>query len=111
MRFNPRSRKGNDTGAGSKATPCTAFQSTFPQGERHNPPIGVSVGRVFQSTFPQGERHCYYCIEYVWHCFNPRSRKGNDGREKTEVQGDDVFQSTFPQGERLNPGLSEIIDC
>ena len=55
-----------------------AFQSTFPQGERHS---GVSfplISYLFQSTFPQGERR----ISMIRRCydprFNPRSRKGND---------------------------------
>ncbi len=33
------------------------FQSTFPQGERHDERKEKTIMALFQSTFPQGERH------------------------------------------------------
>ena len=76
--FNPRSRKGSDDSAyescedevisihaparGATSTPILIsilsklFQSTLPQGERHNHMVEKMVEIVFQSTLPQGER-------------------------------------------------------
>ena len=33
---------------------------------------------MFQSTFPQGERRFIVIVSFLYLCFNPRSRKGND---------------------------------
>ena len=77
------------------------FQSTFPQGERHEPFQTTYTDLAFQSTFPQGERPSNPDTNLkVPECFNPRSRKGNDGRYSTRSKTRSVFQSTFPQGER-----------
>ena len=57
------------------------FQSTLPQGERHNN-TGISIAADrFQSTLPQGERRVS----------STKQRKLNG------------FQSTLPQGERRSP--------
>ena len=56
---------------------------------------------MFQSTFPQGERPSTLSLPlYLIHCFNPRSRKGNDVSAIAVYVVPKVFQSTFPQGER-----------
>ena len=101
--FNPRSRKGSDSTCCTSIDVASLFQSTLPQGERP-----VRNGRwfsftQFQSTLPQGERQWK---RSYWRCkwrisihapargattitlgvtdnndnFNPRSRKGSDGR-------------------------------
>ena len=76
----------------------------------------------FQSTFPQGERLEFGLNDVICHCFNPRSRKGNDATAVDFFTPPSVvsihvpargttsrsrlfcsavlFQSTFPQGER-----------
>ena len=78
MRFNPRSRKGNDLWKWQKRYVVLRFQSTFPQGERRESHNFFPAVILFQSTFPQGERLLF--------CF--------------PVLPDSQFQSTFPQGER-----------
>ena len=101
----------------------TAFQSTFPRGERRCD-ICIS-GQVlrFQSTFPRGERrqrtatHPLYrpisihvpawgttmisfLVFFFLVNFNPRSRVGNDGGQASGISVVSLFQSTFPRGER-----------
>ena len=78
---------------------------------------------IFQSTLPQGERHDHLLLAlHVQHDFNPRSRKGSDRRFQGRKERDPIsihapargateiahtrcisekFQSTLPQGERL----------
>ena len=100
-RFNPRSRKGNDF--------IVERYSCYFHVSIHVPARGTTflhqkrmyIYNAFQSTFPQGERHprsffCPSCSAVSIHvpargttphrslhpgtsrCFNPRSRKGND---------------------------------
>ena len=76
------------------------FQSTLPQGERHDtfyeiissPTISIHAptrgatrtmypytrSRRFQSTLPQGERRFYDTARLLYEYFNPRSNKGSD---------------------------------
>ena len=56
IRFNPRSRKGNDENCQSILILLKTFQSTFPQGERQTDSQSLILITMFQSTFPQGER-------------------------------------------------------
>ena len=81
------------------------------------------VESAFQSTFPRGERHMVVNVTSTTFYFNPRSRVGNDwkGTDQfdqntgisihvpawgTTLDGwqksctDVKFQSTFPRGER-----------
>ena len=102
IRFNPRSREGNDYTRISR-TYCFyfRFQSTFPRGERPKSKSDSFFQQQFQSTFPRGERLRSYDVPGQGIVgFNPRSREGND---TIAVAGSDtniVFQSTFPRGER-----------
>ena len=128
------------------------FQSTFPRGERQERSLIPDEGRRFQSTFPRGERHRaaklihsktvvsihvpargttvpVYKYEIYADGFNPRSREGNDLKDRfvqAEIQQVSihvpargttamiqpcsrklfVFQSTFPRGERLKRGVA-----
>ena len=60
------------------------FQSTFPQGERQYNVALWTGAQGFQSTFPQGERpHLLPPVSLRQIRFNPRSRKGNDGKFAT----------------------------
>ena len=58
----------------------TVFQSTLPQGERHQHPKFPKAICKFQSTLPQGERHRNPVIFPGRSYFNPRSHKGSDVR-------------------------------
>ena len=77
--FNPRSRKGSDILISLYQRRIDIFQSTLPQGERHVSQDGSGINSIFQSTLPQGERLTVIPITLA----TP------------------VFQSTLPQGERL----------
>ena len=76
--FNPRSRKGSDLRTGTMHSFVAVFQSTLPQGERHELVRYYIPVLKFQSTLPQGERRL---LE----------------ENVTKYKG---FQSTLPQGER-----------
>ena len=98
--FNPRSHKGSDVddsdytdrryisihaptrGATGlfilNVIPAIVFQSTLPQGERHNAVGLCIVGQLFQSTLPQGERRRRRPRRQKPLYFNPRSHKGSD---------------------------------
>ena len=98
--FNPRSRKGNDDDSGTEWAIDTAFQSTFPQGERHGRRILLPAFIMFQSTFPQGERRFTRIL-----CNSKRSFQSTfpQGERHSEIHTNlctSTFQSTFPQGER-----------
>ena len=76
------------------------FQSTFPRGERPNGPLENRNLQKFQSTFPRGERLADIAAATGNGNFNPRSRVGNDTTTITRTVKYDPFQSTFPRGER-----------
>ena len=124
--FNPRSRKGNDR------TPSLLYFSAIVS--IHAPARGTTpdlhpngVHRGFQSTLPQGERRftAFLIFNYTMvsiHApargtterfqggkrdmasFNPRSRKGNDKKQRRFILHSQAFQSTLPQGERRHSG-------
>ena len=56
---------------------------------------------AFQSTFPRGERPKVTEIKSGIDDFNPRSRVGNDAFLVSIIVQVIKFQSTFPRGERL----------
>ena len=124
LRFNPRSRKGNDFLPSGGADRLNLFQSTFPQGERLLDVNRYDIANLVSIHVPaRGTTIITVDMGGHVHGFNPRSRKGNDETasawlDKTPVRfnprsrkGNDelyansstlapMFQSTFPQGER-----------
>ena len=97
------------------------FQSTRPQGARHDGEDIIEIDKLFQSTRPQGARRAFGPTKYTQRCFNPRARKGRDfhgfidivdfavsihapARGATAVGSPccaaRLFQSTRPQGAR-----------
>ena len=65
--FNPRSHKGSDERRLWCLKKCVIFQSTLPQGERHQKAINRIFRTRFQSTLPQGERQQFYTKFHI--CF------------------------------------------
>ena len=55
---------------------------------------------LFQSTLPQGERHQVVRWDHSAEHFNPRSHKGSDLSAHPPFVATTEFQSTLPQGER-----------
>ena len=101
--FNPRSHKGSDLRLSEVKALTEPFQSTLPQGERHEmaergeinrkisihaPTRGATNNKLtyrrdgeFQSTLPQGERLIQAFSNFsTYYHFNPRSHKGSDTR-------------------------------
>ena len=76
--FNPRSRVGNDIVSIWNGIKSSAFQSTFPRGERQRIRSLYEINIPFQSTFPRGERPFRFLMIIYYIYFNPRSRVGND---------------------------------
>ena len=64
---------------------------------------------AFQSTFPRGERPMVALNIALNTNFNPRSRVGNDFLYLIWYHVNMVFQSTFPRGERLTWHLMEVL--
>ena len=83
-----------------KIAAAAVFQSTLPQGERRNQQPLYSTFGMFQSTLPQGERLYHTTHILPPRSFNPRSRRGSDGRNGIRNCYSFLFQSTLPQGER-----------
>ena len=77
--FNPRSRKGSDFALQATGTPVLLFQSTLPQGERHNIVISYYIHGDISIHAPArgATRHNGY-EHRSGSNFNPRSRKGSD---------------------------------
>ena len=100
MRFNPRSRKGNDNTVPDSPFHPEVFQSTFPQGERRFILIPERSSKMFQSTFPQGERPV--CLALPISCFPVSIHVPARGTTVPSflINFPILFQSTFPQGER-----------
>ena len=77
------------------------FQSTFPQGERPKGLIDNMYVKWFQSTFPQGERRRWYWTLRIRFWFQSTFPQGERLYSAVSPAIEDLFQSTFPQGERL----------
>ena len=68
LRFNPRSREGNDAAFARFFHSSGRFQSTFPRGERRYTATNGTFSPEFQSTVPRGERrHCFQtlCVSLI----------------------------------------------
>ncbi len=76
------------------------FQSTRPQGARHEEWVRITEITEFQSTRPQGARLPLIPSVYTRYGFNPRARRGRDGLRHTTTSHLTMFQSTRPQGAR-----------
>ena len=73
--------------------------------------MSFSLFRVFQSTFPQGERRYNEFTSYTSpHCFNPRSRKGNDGHRNRHGPGRTCFNPRSRKGNDAIPAGSSRRD-
>ena len=98
--FNPRSRKGNDTG-------CTCAGS-HPSVSIHVPARGTTKVsnkccqylKVSIHVPARGTTFGNFYFSNKHTSFNPRSRKGNDRKQPEKIPDQCTFQSTFPQGER-----------
>ena len=124
--FNPRSRKGNDRNQSFHTLEYILFQSTFPQGERHEGDLHYEVSMIVSIHVPARGTTTSHSRQHTRILrFNPRSRKGNDFCDALSQVSDCVsihvpargttlispafllnpllFQSTFPQGERPVP--------
>ncbi len=100
--FNPRSRTGNDQGEKDYHGLLPGFQSTFPHGERPDRRRRNGESGSFNPRSRTGNDEKGF-IKYCPYCgFNPRSRTGNDlVQTSLPLKQSRKFQSTFPHGERL----------
>ena len=123
VRFNPRSREGNDLRPRRRRWSLAQFQSTFPRGERrylsgiwtclqwvsiHVPARGTTqtyhkikeLDIVSIHVPARGTTISIRDLDLLTVGFNPRSREGNDMTSEEKAEYRAKFQSTFPRGER-----------
>ena len=86
LRFNPRSRKGNDFLPSGGADRLNLFQSTFPQGERLLDVNRYDIANLVSIHVPARGTTGFPSRSFLSvHGFNPRSRKGNDAHPKSII--------------------------
>jgi hypothetical protein len=97
-RFNPRSRRGSDTGATADNTAALGVSIHAPAGGAtwgSSCPLG---GSPFQSTLPQGERRVSGGIIFQVSGFNPRSRRGSDTQHTHQAAPQPLVSIHAPAG-------------
>jgi len=98
--FNPRSRAGSDSGAGTDGSGTSQFQPTLPCGERPGRFPGRLPARRFNPRSRAGSDRARQTFLKVFARFNPRSRAGSDMMRWCRLCRMEMFQPTLPCGER-----------
>ena len=80
--FNPRARKGRDGVAAETVIQSILFQSTRPQGARHNMPFRIRFRMGFNPRARKGRDMVVDELKAILFGFNPRARKGRDSSRK-----------------------------
>ena len=99
-RFNPRSRKGNDTSWGEKAFTQSVSIHVPARGTTILKMAKTIIFTMFQSTFPQGERLSRSVRRSVWIWVSIHVPARGTTCQIYMIYQISEFQSTFPQGER-----------
>ena len=100
--FNPRSRKGSDTGEYFYASPHLIFQSTLPQGERQLTNIHAFFRKYFNPRSRKGSDNSARSTQYMIRISIHAPARGATLTIST-LNWETIFQSTLPQGERHLP--------